>query len=110
MAISTAFRSATASATLTQMARVTLAFPSPTGPTLFRSEERRVGKEWRYWRDWSSDVCSSDLAQLYQEQWRAAHQSSHAAHLPHCDRHPDLADGCLWRSARRSGQQQLPLL
>src|SRR5947209_2690278 len=36
-----------------------------------RSEERRVGKECRYgrprrhtryWRDWSSDVCSSDLA------------------------------------------------
>src|SRR5947209_8172391 len=27
-----------------------------------RSEERRVGKEWRYWRDWSSDVCSSDLS------------------------------------------------
>src|SRR5947209_8002994 len=26
-----------------------------------RSEERRVGKECRYWRDWSSDVCSSDL-------------------------------------------------
>src|SRR3712207_778550 len=41
-----------------------------------RSEERRGGKEWRarwsayhsskrrhsrYWRDWSSDVCSSDL-------------------------------------------------
>src|SRR5207253_3155262 len=29
-----------------------------------RSEERRVGKEWRStrWpRDWSSDVCSSDL-------------------------------------------------
>src|ERR1035437_748104 len=26
-----------------------------------RSEERRVGKEGRYWRDWSSDVCSSDL-------------------------------------------------
>src|SRR5947209_498593 len=26
-----------------------------------RSEERRVGKEERYWRDWSSDVCSSDL-------------------------------------------------
>src|SRR5207253_2855379 len=25
-----------------------------------RSEERRVGKEWP--RDWSSDVCSSDLA------------------------------------------------
>src|SRR5947209_3125369 len=28
---------------------------------LKRSEERRVGKEVRYWRDWSSDVCSSDL-------------------------------------------------
>src|ERR1035437_7384970 len=26
-----------------------------------RSEERRVGKECRYWRDWSSDVSSSDL-------------------------------------------------
>src|SRR3712207_5690980 len=26
-----------------------------------RSEERRVGKECRYWCDWSSDVCSSDL-------------------------------------------------
>src|SRR5437868_1319032 len=29
--------------------------------TLIRSEERRVGKEWRSKRDWSSDVCSSDL-------------------------------------------------
>src|SRR5947209_1792606 len=29
-----------------------------------RSEERRVGKECRYWRDWSSDVCSSDLPWL----------------------------------------------
>src|SRR3712207_2202541 len=28
---------------------------------VLRSEERRVGKECRYWRDWSSDVCSSDL-------------------------------------------------
>src|SRR3712207_2976401 len=28
-----------------------------------RSEARRVGKECRYWRDWSSDVCSSDLVQ-----------------------------------------------
>src|ERR1035437_9581175 len=33
-----------------------------TGTRTCRSEERRVGKEWRYWRDWSSDVCSSDLA------------------------------------------------
>src|ERR1035437_3120934 len=32
------------------------------GPsTESRSEERRVGKACRYWRDWSSDVCSSDL-------------------------------------------------
>src|SRR5947209_6954803 len=31
------------------------------GNTGIRSEERRVGKECRYWRDWSSDVCSSDL-------------------------------------------------
>src|ERR1035437_3367416 len=30
-------------------------------PRSLRSEERRVGKECRYWRDWSSDVCSSDL-------------------------------------------------
>src|SRR5947209_1249351 len=30
-----------------------------------RSEERRVGKECRYWRDWSSDVCSSDLGRRY---------------------------------------------
>src|ERR1035437_5474566 len=29
-----------------------------------RSEERRVGKEGRYRRDWSSDVCSSDLGDL----------------------------------------------
>src|SRR5260221_81958 len=28
-----------------------------------RSEERRVGKECRSRCDWSSDVCSSDLAQ-----------------------------------------------
>src|SRR5690625_3308403 len=32
----------------------------PTRKTA-RSEERRVGKEWRWPRDWSSDVCSSDL-------------------------------------------------
>src|SRR5438046_294217 len=29
-----------------------------------RSEERRVGKEWRLVSDWSSDVCSSDLHHL----------------------------------------------
>src|SRR4030095_11124456 len=30
-------------------------------PYWLRSEERRVGKEWRSRWDWSSDVCSSDL-------------------------------------------------
>src|SRR5947207_1571852 len=35
-----------------------------------RSEERRVGKEWRSLCDWSSDVCSSDLPDLHPlEQW-----------------------------------------
>src|SRR5699024_7955175 len=29
--------------------------------SICRSEERRVGKEVRSKRDWSSDVCSSDL-------------------------------------------------
>src|SRR3712207_253416 len=33
-----------------------------------RSEERRGGEEGRYWRDWSSDVCSSDLATI---RWRS---------------------------------------
>src|ERR1035437_7315511 len=34
-----------------------------------RSEERRVDKEGRYWRDWSSDVCSSDPSDV---NWEAA--------------------------------------
>src|ERR1044072_5969673 len=33
-------------------------------PISMRSEERRVGKEWIYQCDWSSDVCSSDLIDL----------------------------------------------
>src|ERR1035437_3608270 len=37
-----------------------------------RSEERRVGKECRYRRDWSSDVCSSDLIQLASSQTSSA--------------------------------------
>src|SRR5947209_1922024 len=40
-----------------------------------RSEERRVGKEWRYWRDWSSDVCSSDLA-IFGEKSREVRDTS----------------------------------
>src|ERR1035437_4168248 len=35
-------------------------YPPPRDSS--KSEERRGGKERRYWRDWSSDVCSSDLA------------------------------------------------
>src|SRR5947209_6068797 len=52
----------TASSTLTAKARNSSLFEtgSVSQPTA-RSEERRVGKEGRYWRDWSSDVCSSDL-------------------------------------------------
>src|SRR5438132_1022127 len=34
---------------------------SPPTSAEIRSEERRVGKEWRSLCDWSSDVCSSDL-------------------------------------------------
>src|SRR5947209_135352 len=34
-----------------------------------RSEERRVGKGTRYWRDWSSDVCSSDLSSHIRALW-----------------------------------------
>src|SRR5476649_1797171 len=34
----------------------------PSAPWICRSEERRVGKECRSLCDWSSDVCSSDLA------------------------------------------------
>src|SRR5438132_463290 len=40
-----------------------------------RSEERRVGKEWRSLCDWSSDVCSSDLVR------RVVHCRMVAAHL-----------------------------
>src|SRR5882672_7729639 len=32
-------------------------------PIMYRSEERRVGKECRSLCDWSSDVCSSDLGE-----------------------------------------------
>src|SRR5438034_1357720 len=35
----------------------------PASPRDRRSEERRVGKEWRSLCDWSSDVCSYDLTQ-----------------------------------------------
>src|SRR5476649_2290140 len=40
-----------------------------------RSEERRVGKECRSLCDWSSDVCSSDLAIFQVYQTALAHQA-----------------------------------
>src|ERR1035437_6403716 len=47
--------------------------------TLPRSEERRVGQEGRYWRDWSSDVCSSDLGSVHHMAGRGAHDGDHLA-------------------------------
>src|SRR3712207_594050 len=46
-----------------------------------RSEERRVGEECRYWRDWSSDVCSSDLSAAWRT-WRSL--SSRSPRHPGC--------------------------
>src|SRR3712207_4725279 len=39
-----------------------LGFEDFTAYVVWRSEERGVGRVCRYRRDWSSDVCSSDLA------------------------------------------------
>src|ERR1035437_3816200 len=70
-----------------------------------RSEERRGGKECRYWRDWSSDVCSSDLLSYVPEPsgtslsrsrrssvWPPIHSKSgpRRARFPWCD----LPTGC----------------
>src|ERR1035437_2166596 len=41
--------------------RTRLKQPEISVTKITRSEKRRVGEERRYWRDWSSDVCSSDL-------------------------------------------------
>src|SRR5476651_9451 len=49
-----------------------------------RSEERRVGKECRYWRDWSSDVCSSDLNQ------RVRSARARSRRVSALDEEPDL--------------------
>src|ERR1035437_2684025 len=43
------------------LADIRFAILLETASSGYRSEERRVGTECRYWRDWSSDVCSSDL-------------------------------------------------
>src|SRR4030095_8401668 len=46
---------------------IQIANPQPGERVLdVRSEERRVGKECRSLCDWSSDVCSSDLAESYE--------------------------------------------
>src|SRR5882672_11206157 len=42
--------------------------PPPLVLIAARSEERRVGKECRSRCDWSSDVCSSDLVQMNDQQ------------------------------------------
>src|SRR3712207_5260092 len=49
-----------------------------------RSEERRVGKECRSWRDWSSDVCSSDLRAREPAccSYRLTHRISHRSKRP----------------------------
>src|SRR5947207_3138220 len=44
--------------------------PTSSDCRSMRSEERRVGKEWRSLCDWSSDVCSSDLAFAVADQVR----------------------------------------
>src|SRR5438034_1237380 len=54
-----------------------------------RSEERRVGKEWRSLCDWSSDVCSSDLTvegTLGAEFFDALGFTSHPNPLPQGER------------------------
>src|SRR3712207_6576338 len=50
--------------TLTERSNPACALPTVSCCGGSRSEERRGGKESRYWRDWSSDVCSSDLGAL----------------------------------------------
>src|ERR1035437_5754838 len=53
-----------------------------------RSEERRVGKEGRYWRDWSSDVCSSDLYSKMMAFWQG-----HDVYVQDCHVGADAAYG-----------------
>src|SRR5439155_1712215 len=61
---------------VTPRSRIALSLWSVSVPGSHRSEERRVGKEWRStrWpRDWSSDVCSSDLGNKINVDLRKAH-------------------------------------
>src|SRR5882672_5062408 len=63
--------------------------------TVRRSEERRVGKEWRSLCDWSSDVCSSDLARDAVACRRARQHAGHGRHraLARAQRLPARLDG-----------------
>src|SRR5215204_3809002 len=69
-----------------------------------RSEERRVGKECRSLCDWSSDVCSSDLALLHGDlvaesaDQLVAHGRREAAEL---DRRAAAAQGEIGRASCR---------
>src|SRR5258707_2206959 len=55
-------------------------------PTFFFSSRRR---HTRYWRDWSSDVCSSDL---FERQMAGQHLAFEYAAFPR-QRHPGCAQG-----------------
>src|SRR5438445_9455345 len=60
-------------------------------PFFFSSRRRHT----RYWRDWSSDVCSSDLAQnlaLQVVDWLLAGQHVQEEHLREPARRPDHRD------------------
>src|SRR3712207_91850 len=73
--------------------RVTAGGLVPPRPVSIRSEERRVGEECRYWRDWSSDVCSSDLSSA--PRWRSTTTSS-----PRWRSSPPCSGRCSSRSGR----------
>src|SRR3712207_5332119 len=67
---------------------------------LARSEERRVGKEWRYWRDWSSDVCSSDLGAISTELSTSTAIRSISCSLPSATwMRPSGSSARCWRSS-----------
>src|SRR5882672_11382811 len=67
-------------------------------PAAMRSEERRVGKECRSLCDWSSDVCSSDLGAMADEDRLAAPE--YLDDLP-------LGDGAEVDLDRRAGRDEI---
>src|ERR1044072_8013461 len=68
--------------------------PMPSGPRSVksprnhRSEERRVGKEWRYRCAWSSDVSSPDLLAVAAGRGRLGGQPHHEVDDPDAVRAP----------------------